>query len=362
MAERRLTIEQIVQALPERLPTDALLRTFVPPPRFSDKRFANYAPRHPTQAAAAQRLERLGRGLAAGPTAGLLSNLVRPARGGLPVPGIYLDGGFGVGKTHLLAALWHEVPPPASYLTFDELMYFVGVAGAEGVAGAFRAHRLVAIDEWELDDPGNLKMAIAVLRRLIDGKTKVVVTSNTLPLELGAGRFSQKDFRAEIDELARAFEVIRIEGDDYRHRRYRADSGGRIMAGRDDYEALVAGVDPARSVAVSFTALMGVLRQLHPIRFRELVRPLAAVLVDGVRPISGLADALRWVHLIDVIYTSDVAFAATGEIALGEMFTEDALAGPFGKKLARCLSRLEELSGEARDRAAGRIATRQTAT
>ena len=26
------------------------------------------------------------------------------------LPGIYLDGGFGVGKTHLLAALWHAAP------------------------------------------------------------------------------------------------------------------------------------------------------------------------------------------------------------------------------------------------------------
>jgi len=26
--------------------------------------------------------------------------------------GVYLDGGFGVGKTHLLASLWHAVPSP----------------------------------------------------------------------------------------------------------------------------------------------------------------------------------------------------------------------------------------------------------
>ena len=34
--------------------------------------------------------------------------------------GAYLDGGFGVGKTHLLASLWHAVPGPKSFGTFVE--------------------------------------------------------------------------------------------------------------------------------------------------------------------------------------------------------------------------------------------------
>ena len=33
-------------------------------------------------------------------------------------PGVYLDGGFGVGKTHLLASLWHERPLPKYFGTF----------------------------------------------------------------------------------------------------------------------------------------------------------------------------------------------------------------------------------------------------
>ena len=46
-----------------------------------------------------------------------------------------------------------------------------------------------------------------------------------MPLELGAGRFSQKDFAAEIEELASAFEVLRIEGEDYRHRYFESRPG-----------------------------------------------------------------------------------------------------------------------------------------
>jgi hypothetical protein len=55
------------------------------------------------------------------------SRFSRPARGS----GIYLDGGFGVGKTHLLAAFWHEAPEPRTYLSFDELVYFIGLAGVD---------------------------------------------------------------------------------------------------------------------------------------------------------------------------------------------------------------------------------------
>ena len=43
--------------------------------------------------------------------------------------GLYLDGGFGVGKTHLLASTWHAAPGPKAYGTFVELTHLVGALG-----------------------------------------------------------------------------------------------------------------------------------------------------------------------------------------------------------------------------------------
>ena len=43
--------------------------------------------------------------------------------------GVYLDGGFGVGKTHLLASLWHVAPEPKAFGTFVELTNLVGALG-----------------------------------------------------------------------------------------------------------------------------------------------------------------------------------------------------------------------------------------
>ena len=44
-------------------------------------------------------------------------------------PGIYFDGGFGVGKTHLLASVWHLAETPKAYGTFVEYTHLVGALG-----------------------------------------------------------------------------------------------------------------------------------------------------------------------------------------------------------------------------------------
>src|SRR5690606_919420 len=139
----------------------------------------------PSQEGARDALAAVAAGLAAAPAAGWLRRLrsafSAPGRG----RGVYLDGGFGVGKTHLLAAFWHAAPFPKAYLSFDELVYFVGLVGVGAAREAFAGQRVAAIDEWELDDPGNLKLALAFLRGALADGLQVVVTSNTLPLELG---------------------------------------------------------------------------------------------------------------------------------------------------------------------------------
>jgi len=53
-----------------------------------------------------------------------------------PGVGLYLDGGFGVGKTHLLASAYYllpgeapERPTPKAFVTFGELTQLGGVFG-----------------------------------------------------------------------------------------------------------------------------------------------------------------------------------------------------------------------------------------
>jgi cell division protein ZapE len=342
-----LDLPTLLRGLPARPGTAELLASFVPPPRFAAKGFADYAPdpRHPSQERAVARLRVLADEMNEEASAGwkrrLLSALGRLPRGS----GVYLDGGFGVGKTHLLAALWNAAPGPKAYLSFDELVYTIGLLGVEATRQAFGGLRLVAVDEWELDDPGNLKLAMAFLRGAVDAGVRVATTSNTIPDDLGRGRFDQKRFATEIEELSAVFETVGIEGEDFRHRRFQADPGRAYFVSPAEMAAREAAAGE-RTLAADFRALVAALGEVHPIRYAALVERIGGLLVRGVGELAHLYDALRWVHFVDKLYDADVPLAATSEVALGALFPRSFLAGAYGKKFSRCLSRMEEMLGE----------------
>lgn len=342
-----LRLDDVLARIPARPDAAGLVAGFVPPPRFQAKRFGDYRPdpRHPSQAQAVERLRAIAAELnrAEGGWKRLRAALGGPERGS----GVYLDGGFGVGKTHLLASLWHASPGPRAYLSFDELVYAIGLLGVEGARQAFRGMRLVAVDEWELDDPGNLKLAIAFLRGALADGIRVATTSNTIPDELGRGRFDQKNFKTEIEELSSAFEVLRVEGEDYRHRRFEADPGRAYFLDDAAMDRARAAAGP-RSLSAGFDALMHGLGEIHPIRFHAVIGAIDELLLDGVRPMANLYEGLRWVHFIDKLYDNAVPFAASGKAGLTELFPAEWLSGSYGKKFSRCLSRMEEMLGERR--------------
>jgi cell division protein ZapE len=340
-----LDLESLIAALPARPDAAELMAEFVPPARFAEKRFDGYDPRHPSQASAVSRLRSVVGELRAESGGGFLrrarSAFRAPAGGG----GVYLDGGFGVGKTHLLAALWNESPVPKAYLSFDSLTHVSGYMGDPEFRELFLSRRLVCVDEWELDDPGNLTLSLAVLRELLRAGVRVVATSNTLPLDLGEGRFSQKDFRSEIAEMAGAFEVLTLRGDDYRHRHFELNPGREYFVSPED---LVGGARAVGDLALllSLGELLRALGRVHPLRYADLIRATSEVFLSDVGPIRDLADALRFVHFIDRLYNSATPLTASSDHTLGELFPPAFLAGPYGKKCSRCLSRLEEMLGE----------------
>ena len=132
------------------IPPENLVALLRPPPRFSSVRFENYIPdaAHPSQAAAVA----AGEEFAERPP----TRKRKLFRANTPEqrPGIYFDGGFGVGKTHLLAALWHADPGTKVFGTFVEYTNLVGALGFADAVAQLSTHGLVCIDEFELDDPG----------------------------------------------------------------------------------------------------------------------------------------------------------------------------------------------------------------
>ena len=323
------------------VPVESLVAALVPPPRFDGARFETYLPdpAQPTQAAAVEALQRFAH--RASPPPRRLFGRNRPPEGR---PGVYLDGGFGVGKTHLLAALWHASPEPRGYGTFVELTHLVGALGFGPAVEALSGHRLLAIDEFELDDPGDTVLVSTLLQRLVDAGVRVAATSNTLPDALGEGRFAAQDFLREIQGLAAHFEPVRVDGEDYRHR-------GLPQAPPPVDPAQVAaatGSTPG-STCDDFEQLLAHLSSLHPSRYGALVDDVRLVGLTGVRPVDDQSAALRLVVLADRLYDRDVPVLASG-VPLDRLFPAELLAGGYRKKYLRAVSRLTAMAREAQAR------------
>ena len=75
----------------------------------------------------------------------------------------------------------------------------------------------MAVDEFELDDPGDTMLMTRLLGELAEAGVHLAATSNTLPDKLGEGRFAAEDFRREIQALSSRFITLRVDGPDYRH-------------------------------------------------------------------------------------------------------------------------------------------------
>ena len=323
-----------------RVPADRLVADLVPPPRFHAVRFETYVPdpTQPSQAGAVRELRAFaGRFDAPMP----LRRFFRRTPSPTPGPtGIYLDGGFGVGKTHLLASLWFAAPSPKSFGAFAELTNLVGALGFSGTVDALSAHRLVCIDEFELDDPGDTVLVSTLLTRLSENGVRLAATSNTLPGALGEGRFAAQDFLREIQGLAARFQAVRVEGEDYRHR-------GLPKAPQplDDHVVLAASTSLSGATLDDFPAVLAHLAQLHPSRYAALIDGVAAACLRGVEPIRDQADALRFVALADRLYDREVPVLASG-VAFDAVFSAEMLAGGYRKKYFRAVSRLSALARE----------------
>lgn len=315
----------------------------VPPPRFRRVSFDSFRPQHPTQAAALAGVRAFVEDAERG---------IRGRRGrGWPWMhraagrGLYLDGGFGVGKTHLLAAAYFHADLDAKlYLSFQELVYLIGVLGMGRASGELGGARLLLVDEFELDDPGNTLIVKTFLNSLADAGGYVVTTSNTPPEAQGRGRFNAEDFRREIQSLADRFNVVSMDGPDYRHR-----SGLALWPGRARFEALCREEESARQprVFAEFDMLLALLARVHPSRYDGLLRQVGTLYLAGVRTLATQNDALRFVHFVDKLYDLGVGLRAFGDVPLGELFHPSYRDSAYAKKHQRCLSRLSELLGEA---------------
>ncbi|MGW0732738.1 cell division protein ZapE [Streptomyces sp. NPDC002851] len=336
------------------VPADRLVAEMVPPPRFRSARFETYIPdaRQPSQTEAVDVLSGFAATLGgahasgSGKGPGLRGLFARRRKAQQPAGprGIYLDGGYGVGKTHLLASLWHATPAAPEYKafgTFVELTNLVGALGFQDTVRTLSGHRLLCIDEFELDDPGDTVLVSTLLGKLVDAGVALAATSNTLPGKLGEGRFAATDFLREIQGLSAHFRALRIDGEDYRHRGLPA-----APEPLSDEQVAKAAYATEGASLDDFPHLIDHLAKVHPSRYGALTDGIRAVCLTGVEPVPDQSTALRLVVLADRLYDREVPVLASG-LPFDRLFSEEMLKGGYRKKYFRAISRLTALARDA---------------
>jgi cell division protein ZapE len=303
-----------------------MIDELVPPREFTEARFENYQPdtRFQSQAEAHSRLQELF--------------AQKKTKVNSKFIGVYLDGGFGVGKTHLLASVFHAFKGKklfGSFLAFTSLIGALGFAQALKMLSKFD---LICIDEFELDDPGNTMIMSRLLNELSAKGVRFAATSNTPPSALGEGRFAAEDFKREILGISALFEILRIDGEDYRHRPV---DGHAPRMTQPELETWCLELEAA--ALDRFDDLLKHLSTLHPAKFAKLLDGVERLGIVEARELNDQAQALRFVALVDRAYEAQVSMRSSG-VPLTDVFSDQMVSGGNSKKYLRAISRLHSLA------------------
>lgn len=328
MSEPSAVPKSLIGIAPE-VSTQELMRQLQPPPEFFQARFENYRP-DPAFASQQQAVDR-SKQFVTGPAKKLFSKATA-------IPGVYLDGGFGVGKTHLLASIWHAYQGPKAFGSFLEYTSLVGYLGFAEAVNQFSKYGLICIDEFELDDPGDTMLMSRFLKELSAKGIRFAATSNTPPNALGQGRFAADDFKREIQGLGERFEMISVDGEDYRHRDSSADS--RNLSERELKDWISYQSDPYLD---RFIELLEFLGTLHPTKYRRLLNDVGAIAIHDLFQLEDQVAALRLVSFVDRLYEQQIPLRTSGDLPATKVFSKTMIEGGYRKKYLRAISRIGAL-------------------
>ncbi len=314
------------------------------PAKFRGKNFDNYVPsdKFPSQAQsmkllinAVHQIENFNKPFCYKKVIEKLSGIKKPKN-------IYIDGTFGVGKTHLLAACGNLYKGKSFFISFSELMYLIAFYNVQKVVDIMSEYDLILLDEFELDDPGDAMMGINFLRLLDNTGSSLITTSNTLPSNLGENRFDTMLFSERIGELANSFDLCMIKGKDYR----RLEKVKMIPSRKNDlkmlYEQHIR--QNEKSVYVDSKELFSKLKTIHPIRYMNFNNTVHSLFINDLERFDNddLPNLLRFSFLIDIIYYADISIFISTKLSIKELITDDLMNGSFKNKISRTISRIAE--------------------
>ena len=328
----------------------------------------------PAQAALVEELERIHRSLSSRREGGLLARLARRfvRAGDGPVRGLYVWGGVGRGKTHLVD-LFHRACGVESKLRIHFHRFMRHVHGelnalpdredplAIVAARIAKRARVVCFDEFHVSDITDAMILGRLLAGLFEHGTTLVATSNIEPSRLYEGGLQRERFLPAIDLIERHTKVIRLEsGADYRLRALErartwysplgpdADRGlcecFRALAPQDAVDGgdltilgrTVASVRHADGIAwFDFETLCDGPRSVAD--YIELARDFHSVMVSGVPVLDDdrRDPVRRFVHLVDELYERNVNLIVSAAAPPHALYRGRRLAELFERTRSR---------------------------
>jgi len=315
------------------------------PERFAEATFASYEPQHPSQVTATRRAQAYAYRVAAHARHSWwqrLGDAFRPATHASQ--GLYVVGPVGVGKTHLLAALYHELAQQGlspAFLHSSQL--FRDPLPPTVLAHQIAAHHSVCcLDEVELDDPANEVRLVRFLHALSEAGGILMATSNVKPEHFLSSMVGTDRFRHFLQEQFRqTYEVIVVDGDDYRHR---LEKPGHAWVGpaAGSRAAMQAAHDAAGGPKQWFEAealLAATETTPHP-RLMDSLLALDALFIHAIT-VTSTDDALRLLRVVDALYTADGApvLYFTTAVPPTLWFTPEAQHGKMAQGIAEKFNR-----------------------
>ena len=293
-----------------------------------------------------------------------------------PVPGIYLWGGVGRGKTLMMNSFFDALPFPSKLrVHFHAFMHYVhGELEALGrkqdplglVADGLSADtRIVCFDEFQVSDIADAMLLGRLLGALFERGVTLVATSNVEAKCLYWEGLQRSRFLPAIELLETRTRILHLEdGVDYRLQALErantyhwplGDGAERALthcfAALSPSEAVegevlaVAGRElPTRKVGegvawFEFDALCATARS--SVDYLEIARRFHSVLIANIPVLDDkrLDDALRFVHLVDVLYERCVNLVVSAAAPAAGLYTGKRIEARF----ARARSRLKEM-------------------
>ncbi|MGI9335960.1 MAG: cell division protein ZapE [Gammaproteobacteria bacterium] len=292
------------------------------------------------------------------------------------IKGLYLWGGVGRGKTHLMDLLFESLTVSAKLrLHFHEFMH--------GVHGELKtlAHRqdplqivadrlaakagVLCFDEFHVADITDAMLLGRLLDALFDRATVLVTTSNSSPDELYKDGLQRERFLPAIESIKRNTVVFHLDGaTDYRLRALERaeiyhcplDEEAEASLARSFASLSIVGGETGTALSVNGRSIPtrrcceGVVWfDFHILcegprstaDYMDIARRFNTVLLGGVpRMDDRHADAaLRFVHLVDEFYDRNVKLIVSADAGPAGLYSGKRLAGRF----ERTRSRLEEM-------------------